>query len=128
MKKEQIFWIKVYKTFNDDNEYHASCAFISNGLHMMSEEELRRENKSLIQELLQQISVGELLKQLPEAAEYLVKRVWSLNYHSIEFAVVYADNFEEACQKAEKRTCIQANQWTGEEFVPGMYDDVLYFQ
>ena len=54
-------------------------------------------------------------------------KVFSLIYHNIEYAVVFADNIEEAKRKAEKRTGILAEEWIGEEFKPGMYEDVLYF-
>lgn len=54
-------------------------------------------------------------------------KVFSLNYHGIEYAVVLAETIEEAKQKAEKRTNIPASDWNGEEFKQGMYDDVLYF-
>jgi len=54
-------------------------------------------------------------------------KVFSLNYHGIEYAVVLAETIEEAKQKAEKRTNIPAEDWKGEEFKQGMYDDVLYF-
>ena len=54
-------------------------------------------------------------------------KIFSLNYHDIEYAVVFADTLEEAYVKAEKRTDIKAEDWTGEEFKPGMYEDVLYF-
>lgn len=54
-------------------------------------------------------------------------KVFSLNYHGIEYAVVFAETIEEAKKKAEKRTNILAQDWEGEEFKQGMYDDVLYF-
>ena len=54
-------------------------------------------------------------------------KVFSLNYHSIEYAVVFANSLEEAKKKAEKRTDIPAEEWNGEEFKQGMYEDVLYF-
>ena len=54
-------------------------------------------------------------------------KVFSLNYHEIEYAVVFAKTIEDAKQKAEKRTGIDAETWDGEEFKQGMYDDVLYF-
>jgi hypothetical protein len=54
-------------------------------------------------------------------------KVFSLNYHEIEYAIVLAETIEEAKQKAEKRTNISAEDWNGEEFKQGMYDDVLYF-
>ena len=54
-------------------------------------------------------------------------KVFSLTHHDIEYAVVFADNIDEAKKKAEKRTGILAEEWVGEEFKPGMYEDVLYF-
>jgi hypothetical protein len=54
-------------------------------------------------------------------------KVFNLNYHDIEYAIVFADNIKEAKKKAEKRTGIPTEEWVGEEFKPGMYEDVLYF-
>lgn len=54
-------------------------------------------------------------------------KVFSLTHHDIEYVVVFADNIEEAKKKAEKRTGISSEEWVGEEFKPGMYDDVMYF-
>lgn len=54
-------------------------------------------------------------------------KVFCLDYHAIEYAVVLAETIEEAKQKAEKRTGISAEDWDGEEFEQGMYGDVLYF-
>ena len=54
-------------------------------------------------------------------------KVFNLNYHGIEYAVVFAETIEEAKQKAQKRTNIPADDWDGKEFKQGMYGDVLYF-
>ena len=54
-------------------------------------------------------------------------KVFNLSHHEIEYAVVFADNIEEAKRKAEKRTGIPVEEWDGEEFKQGMYDDVLWF-
>ena len=54
-------------------------------------------------------------------------KVFNLNYHEIEYAVVFAETIEEAKKKAEKKTNIPSEDWNGEEFKQGMYDDVLYF-
>ena len=40
-------------------------------------------------------------------------KVFSLTHHDIEYAVVFADNIEEAKQKAENRTGILAEEWVG---------------
>ena len=55
-------------------------------------------------------------------------KVFSLtSINDMEYAVVFAETIEEAKKKAWKRTGIPVEDWYGEEFKQGMYDDVLWF-
>ena len=55
-------------------------------------------------------------------------KVFSLtSINDMEYAVVFAETIEEAKSKAWNRTGIPIEDWYGEEFKQGMYDDVLWF-